>query len=487
MPFFFYRARDRAGALVTGTFEASTKAAAETNLDKMGLIPISVRSARKPIKLPDINLLLQSITPGDIILFSRQLATLFTAGIPLTRALFTLETQLVNKKLTGIIKTVREDLEGGATFANALKKHPHAFDETYYSMIEAGEAGGILDNILDRLAALKEKKQGINSKVKSATLYPKIVVGAIFAAIAILMTFVIPQFAKLYSGFKVPLPLPTKILIAASNFFSSYWYLLAVAVIAPFLIFRLYTKTEAGRYNWDRFKLKIPIFGPFSQKATMSRFARIFGALYRSGLPILQSLDIMSRVVDNKVISKAIKDIEGDIRAGKSLSEMMEKSRLFPPMVVQMVRVGEETGALDEMLDKVALYYDQEVEYTIRNITTTLEPILVCSFLAISGERFWSSAYLAREAALRIELSNIRRAIGFYHITKGKLPESLRQLAQEKVVVPTQDTPIAMDWPYIHGMAVDKEGYLLDPFGNRYIYDPNTGRIKTETKGYEIW
>jgi len=377
MPFFFYRARDRAGALVTGTFEASTKAAAETNLDKMGLIPISVRSARKPIKLPDINLLLQSITPGDIILFSRQLATLFTAGIPLTRALFTLETQLVNKKLTGIIKTVREDLEGGATFANALKKHPHAFDETYYSMIEAGEAGGILDNILDRLAAIKEKIQEINSKVKSATLYPKIVVGAIFAAIAILMTFVIPQFAKLYSGFKVPLPLPTKILIAASNFFSSYWYLLVIAVIAPFLIFRLYTKTGAGRYNWDRFKLKIPIFGPFSQKATMSRFARIFGALYRSGLPILQSLDIMSRVVDNKVISKAIKDIEGDIRAGKSLSEMMEKSRLFPPMVVQMVRVGEETGALDEMLDKVAQYYDQEVEYTIRNLTTTLEPILL--------------------------------------------------------------------------------------------------------------
>src|SRR4030065_416484 len=180
MAFFSYRARDRAGALVTGTFEASTKTAAETNLDKMGLIPISVRSARKPIKLPDISYLLQRITPEDIILFSRQLATLFTAGIPLTRALFTLETQLVNKKLTGIIKTVREDLECGATFANALKKLPHAFDETYYSMIEAGEAGGILDNILDRLAAIKEKIQEINSKVKSATLFSKIVFGGLF-------------------------------------------------------------------------------------------------------------------------------------------------------------------------------------------------------------------------------------------------------------------------------------------------------------------
>src|SRR3990170_4902932 len=377
MAFFSYRARDRAGALVTGTFEASKKTAAETNLDKMGLIPISVRSARKPIKLPDINLLLQSITPGDIILFSRQLATLFNAGIPLTRALFTLETQLIKKKITAIIKAVREDVEGGATFAQALKKHPHVFDETYYSMVEAGEAGGILDNILERLASMKERLQEINSKVKSATLYPKIVVGAIFVAVTILMAFVVPRFAKLYSGFNVPLPLPTRVLITISNFFVSYWYLVIIAVVTPVIIFKWYTKTEAGHYNWDKWKLSIPIFGPFSQKATMSRFARVFGSLYKSGLPILQSLDIVSRVTDNRLISKAVKDIETDIRGGKSLSELMEQSRLFPPMVVQMVQVGEETGALDDMLEKVAQYYDQEVDYTIRNLTTSLEPILL--------------------------------------------------------------------------------------------------------------
>ena len=377
MPFFSYRARNRAGALVTGKVEAVNKDSAGVNLDKMGLIPISVKPARKSIELPDINLLFQTITPQDIILFSRQLATLFNAGIPLTRALFTLETQLIKKKITAIIKAVREDVEGGATFAQALKKHPHVFDETYYSMVEAGEAGGILDDILERLAGMKERIQEINSKVKSATLYPKIVVGAIVVAIFILLWKVVPVFARLYSNFNVPLPLPTRILITISNFFTSYWYLVIIAVITPVVIFKWYTKTEAGHYNWDTWKLKIPIFGPFSQKATMSRFARVFGSLYKSGLPILQSLDIVSRVTDNRLISKAVKDIETDIRAGKSLSELMGQSHLFPPMVVQMVQVGEETGALDDMLEKVAQYYDQEVDYTIRNLTTSLEPILL--------------------------------------------------------------------------------------------------------------
>lgn len=377
MATFSYRARNRAGALVTGKFEAVTMTAAEANLDKMGLIPISVRPAKKAFEFPDINLLFQTISQQDIILFSRQLSTLFSAGIPLTRALFTLEMQLSSKKLISVVKTVREDVEGGATFANALKKHPRVFDETYYSMVEAGEAGGILDNILERLAGMKERLSEINSKVKSATLYPKIVVGAIFVAVAILMTFVVPRFAKLYSSFNVPLPLPTRILIAISNFFTSYWYLAVVAVIIPIVLFKWWTKTDAGHYTWDKWKLKIPVFGPFSQKATMSRFARVFGALYKSGLPILQSLDIVSRVTDNRRISKAVKDIENDIKAGKSLSELMEKSRLFPPLVVQMAHVGEETGALDEMLEKVAQYYDQEVDSTIRNLTTTLEPMLL--------------------------------------------------------------------------------------------------------------
>lgn len=377
MAFFSYRARNRSGVLVTGRCEAANKAAAEVNLDRMGLIPISVKPLKKVIEIPDIDFLIQKITPQDIILFSRQLATLFTAGVPLTRALFSLETQLSNKRLTAIIRNVREDVEAGGTLAQALKKHPHVFDETYYSMVEAGEAGGILDSILDRLAGMKERLQEINSKVKSATLYPKIVVAAIFIAVFILMFQVIPVFAKLYSSFNVQLPLPTRILISVSDVFTSYWYLAAIVIIASILIFKWYTRTESGHYNWDRFKLNIPIFGLLSLKATMSRFARVFGALHRSGLPILQSLDIVSRVTDNRILSKTVKNIENEIRGGKSLSELMAKSQLFPPMVVQMVQVGEDTGKLDEMLEKVAQYYDQEVEYTVKNLTTSLEPILL--------------------------------------------------------------------------------------------------------------
>jgi len=377
MAIFSYRARDKAGALVMGICEAENKAAAEISLDRMGLIPLSVNPARKTIKFPDISSLLQRITPEDIILFSRQLATLFTAGIPLTRALFTLEVQLVNKKFTDIIKRVREDVEGGSTFAQALQKHPQVFDETYhrhtrYPTSARSYRPHALISVPNSFASRE-----INSKVKSATLYPKIVVGAVIIAIIILVTFAIPQFAKLYSGFNVPLPLPTRILIVISNLFTSYWYLVAVLIIAPILIFRWYIRTEKGHYNWDKFKLAIPIFGLFSLKVTMSRFARVFGALYKSGLPILQSLDIVSRVVDNKLISKSIKDIETDVRGGKSLSELMDQARLFPPMVVQMVKVGEDTGALDEMLEKVAQYYDQDVDYTIRNLTTILEPVLL--------------------------------------------------------------------------------------------------------------
>lgn len=393
MPLFSYRARDKTGALITGKLEAVSKEAAEVNIDKMGLIPISISFTRdiqlfKNIK--NINTLFQRITFQDVILFSRQLSTLFHAGIPLNRSLFTLERQITNEKLVAVIKAVREDIEGGATFAQALKKYPQVFDETYYSMIEAGEAGGILDSILERLADMKERIQEINAKVKAATLYPKIVLAAIFIAIAVIMVLVVPNFSKLYASFKVELPLPTRILIAISNLFVSYWYLGIAAIIVVIVMVKWYMKTETGKYNWDKWKLKIPIFGALFQKVTMSRFSRTFGALYKSGLPILQSLDIVSRVVNNKLVSITIKDIETNIRGGKSLSELMEPSHLFPPMVVQMVQIGEETGALDEMLEKVAQYYDQEVDHTIRNLNTLLEPVLlvfifgIVLFLALS-------------------------------------------------------------------------------------------------------
>ncbi len=378
MPFFQYRARDKQGGLVTGNMEAADHASLESALDKMGLIPTKVVSRSKaPRNLPDIKSFFKKVPQQDLILFSRQLATLFSAGVPLTRAIFSLERQATSPVFRDIIKKLREDIEAGSSFANAIKKHPSTFPELYASMVEAGEAGGILDNVLDRLALMLEKNAENRAKVKSATLYPKIVIAAIIIAVIVLMTFVIPKFSKLYASFKVALPLPTRMLIGISNGFVSYWYIIFGGAIAGFVILRLYVSTEAGRLRWDSLRLSIPIFGPLVLKSILSRFARVLGSLYKSGLPILQSIDIVSRAVENRVISREVKAIENEVRSGKSLSEPMASSPNFPPMVVQMIKVGEDTGNLDDMLEKVAEYYDQEVDTTIRNLTTTLEPVLL--------------------------------------------------------------------------------------------------------------
>jgi len=384
MPFFKYRARDREGSLVTGRLEAEDTAALEEALDSMGLIPISVSSSNKASSgRSRLKRLFEQIPQKDIILFSRQLATLFAAGVPLTRALGTLEKQVSTDAFREVIKKVREDVEGGGTFSAAIARHPKVFPELYAHMVEAGEAGGILDEVLDRLAFMLERASENRAKVKSAMLYPKIVLGAIVVAIVVLMTFVIPKFSKMYASFKVPLPLPTRMLIALSNIFVHYWYLPLAAAAAVYLVFRLYTSTDKGRINWDKLRLRFPIFGPIILKSIHSRFARVLGSLYKSGLPILQSLDISSRAVENKLIAEEVKKIEDEVREGKSLSEPMAESAHFPPMVVQMVLVGEDTGNLDDMLEKVAQYYDNEVDASIRNLTTTLEPVLLAFIFVI--------------------------------------------------------------------------------------------------------
>ncbi len=381
MPFFQYRARDRQGALVTGTLEADDKSGLEVSLDRMGLIPISVESVRKSSAPLLKGVFGQGrVSTQEVILFSRQLATLFGAGVPLTRALISIERQMTNMFFASVVREIREHIEGGGVLSAAIKKYPRVFPELYSSMVEAGEAGGILDDILERLAFMLEKSSENRSKVKSATLYPKIVIFALFAAVIVLMYFVVPRFATLYASFKTALPLPTRMLIAASNFFTAYWYLIALSVASVIIGYKVYTSTESGRLNWDRLALKVPIFGPIIKKSILSRFSRLLGALYKSGLPILQSLDIVSRAVENRLIANEIIFIETEVRAGKPLSELMASSRHFPPLVVQMVSIGEETGNLDTMLEKAAQYYDQEVDSAIRNLTTALEPILL-SFL----------------------------------------------------------------------------------------------------------
>ncbi len=384
MPFFSYRARDRNGALVTGRLEGASSEEIEASLDRMGLIPIRVSPERslRGLKIVDLGSLFRRVSDEDLILFSRQLATLFSAGIPLTTALYTLEAQMENPEFVKVIRGVREAVEEGSSLAGALARYPKVFPELFVNMVEAGEAAGILDNVLDRLAFMLEKSAENRSKVKSATLYPKIVIAAIFVAVVILMNFVIPKFAQLYKSFDVPLPLPTRMLIALSEAFESYWYIVVGAAVLAYLAFRLYVSTERGRYNLDRLLLKVPVFGPLMLKSILARFARVLGSLYSSGLPILQSLDIVSRAVENRAVAEAVKTVEDEVRLGKDLSEPMSKIGLFPPVVVQMVAVGEQTGNLDEMLEKVAQYYDREVDATIRNLTTILEPVLLLFIFA---------------------------------------------------------------------------------------------------------
>lgn len=378
MPQFAYRVRNYDGELVTGQAEATDRGSMEKLLEGQGFIPISVSETRsRTYDMERFNALFETVKPEDLIIFTRQLGTMYRAGIPFMRSVKAVADQTESKALKKVIETIRADVERGESFSHALSRHPKVFDELFVSMIEAGEAGGVLDEILDRLSTLLEKDAEIKSKIKSATLYPKIVVGAIIAAAAILVTFVIPKFAALYGGFKVTLPLPTRMLVSMSGFFNRYWYLMAIVSIVSVFTFRYVVKTEPGRVWWDRTRLKFPVFGPLTLKASMSRFSMILGTLVRSGIPILTALEISGRAVGNVVITAEVDRVRNEIRGGRPLAAPMEDSILFPPMMTQMVSVGEETGQLDDMLLRVADHLNTEVDYTIRNLSTLIEPMLL--------------------------------------------------------------------------------------------------------------
>lgn len=377
MPQYSYRVRNYEGELVTGEAEAQDKGSLEKTLAGQGFIPISVNEIRRSFDLERFKALFERVLPEDLIIFTRQLGTMYTAGIPFVRSMKAVKEQTGSETLKKVMEKVRADVENGETFANAISRHPRVFNELYVSMVEAGEAGGVLDDILARLSTLLEKDAEIKAKIKSATLYPKIVVGALIAAVAILVIFVIPKFATLYGNFKVALPLPTRILVFISTFFSKYWYIMVLIAIASVISFRFIIKTGAGRNWWDRARLKFPIFGPLSLKASMSRFSMILGTLVKSGIPILLAMEISGRAVGNVIISAEVERVRNEIRGGRALAAAMEEGGLFPPMMTQMVSVGEETGKLDEMLLRVADHLNTEVDYTVRNMSTLLEPMLL--------------------------------------------------------------------------------------------------------------
>lgn len=378
MPLYHYKARDKEGVLQSGEMEAGKREAVADQLANAGLIPVQIEE-QVPSLFSGIDLsnLFAKVKAQDLIIFSRQIATLMSAGVPFIQSLTTMEKQTDNSLLRAAIAAIRRDLEAGETFSDALAKHPRIFSKLYVSMIRAGETAGILDDILNRLALLAEHDSETRARVKTAVRYPMIVVIAICLAFVFLVSFVIPKFVVIYAGLKTELPLPTRILIGINHAVQNYWYLMILGGIALVWGVIWYVGTPEGRWHWDKLKLKLPVFGILFQKVALSRFARIFSAMQKSGISMMLTLEIAGETVGNVVIARVVEEMRENLREGKGLLGPMEASGLFPPLVVQMIAVGEETGQLDTMLNKVSDYYDLDVDYALRNLSTMIEPILL--------------------------------------------------------------------------------------------------------------
>ena len=374
-------------------------------LFQLGYFPIKLEEEGTgvPLNLSDLWQRFQQVTFEDIIFFSQQLSTLYKAGVPLLTGLISLAEQSENKKMKAMLKAIGQQVEKGSTLFEAMAKYPEVFTPVYVNMIRAGETSGMLGQTLDRFVTLADREMRTRQRVKEATRYPKIVVISLAVAFGVLIAFVIPRFAEVFSRFNTPLPLPTRVMIAINHVFHTYWYIVLAALFGiPFFI-RHYIRTPQGKYLWDRFKIRIPVFGPLFLKIALSRFAYIFVMLNRSGIPILQTLSITSSTIDNVILSQSIEEIGKKVREGSSLTDAMSESGRFTPLVIQMLSVGESSGTLDEMLMRVTEYYDIEVENSIKKLSTYVEPTLtlflgvVVLFLALAVFLpWWNLASLFR-------------------------------------------------------------------------------------------
>ncbi|MGZ5296684.1 MAG: type II secretion system F family protein [Actinomycetota bacterium] len=373
---YAYKVRDRSGNLVTGTLVADNERLVLERLREMGYTPLEVGKEKKGLNL-EINIRPAKIKLKEVAIFSRQFATMVNSGLPILRALSILSDQVSNKELAKTLVAVRNDVEQGASLSAAMAKFPKAFNDLYIAMVKSGETGGMLDDVLLRLADVLEREVHLRQKIKSAMTYPVAVVALVFLIMSAMLLFVVPQFKSIYTQLGGTLPLPTRVLLMMSDGVKKYWYLVIVFTVVFVFLFKRYKKTDSGRANLDAIKLKIPIFGTLFHKTALSRFSSTAGMLLRSGVPILQALDIVADTVNNKVMSKAVIDVQASVREGESIAKPLAKHAVFPPMVVQMLAVGEETGQVDTMLDKVAKFYDQEVEASVDALTSLIEPLLI--------------------------------------------------------------------------------------------------------------
>jgi type IV pilus assembly protein PilC len=385
---YVYKVRAPNGSVVSGSIEAAEQRAAVDKLRGQKYIILEINEARKGALdefIKNINFFKPKVKSKDLVLFSRQLSTLVSAGVPIVQGLSILNEQIENPAFKQVVSKVQEDIESGQAIADAMKKHPNAFTELYVSMIRAGELGGILDVILERLSAYLESAEALKGKVKGAMIYPIVVASIAGAVTVFLLTFVIPTFKEIFSSFGAELPFVTQMLINLSDFLRKYFVFVAAFPFVLFFSFRQIRKSEFGLQKTDELSLKFPVFGLLLRKVAIAKFTRTFGTLIKSGVPILQALDTVAKTSGNKVIEKSIMQARESIREGERIADPLKKAGVFPPMVIQMISVGEETGNLDTMLSKIADFYDQEVDVAVKGLTSMIEPIIIVAMGLVIG------------------------------------------------------------------------------------------------------
>jgi type IV pilus assembly protein PilC len=371
---FMWEGRTRGGGVHKGEIEADTKEVAIATLRQQHIIVTTIKPKPKELSFPGFG---GKVSEKDLVLFTRQFSTMIDAGLPLVQCLDILSKQTENKAFAKVLVEIKQDVEGGTTFADALRKYPKIFDDLYVNLVHAGEVGGVLDTTFTRLAGYIEKARSLKGKVKSAMIYPSAILFVAVSVVVFLMIFVIPVFAQMFQDFGGTLPWPTQLVIGLSNFMKHYvLFAIPIFIVAVFG-FKQYYRTESGKRNIHRTILKAPIFGSLMQKASIARFSRTLSTLMSSGVPIIDSLDITARTAGNKVLEDAVLASVGSIREGQTLATPLAKHAVFPPMVVQMVEIGDVTGELDSMLGKIADFFEEEVDRAVEALTAMLEPMMM--------------------------------------------------------------------------------------------------------------
>jgi len=375
---YTYKVRDRAGKVLEGSIEADSTTLVANKLRQMGYVPLAIDKKAGGGASKELHIFKPKVKLKDIAVFSRQFATMINSGLSLLRALSILEEQTESKALAAILKDVRVDVEKGSSLSQSLARHPKAFNRLYIAMVRAGETGGVLDSVLLQLADTIEKQVELRHKIKSAMTYPVAVLALVVLIVTAMLLFIVPTFKGLYADLGGTLPLPTRMLLGVSDILKRFFPIVFAAELGFIWGFKRWIATDKGRGIWDRIKLRIPIFGKLVHKTALARFSRTLASLLRAGVPILEALEITSETVGNTVVANVVMEVQDGVKQGEPIAKRLtEHPEVFPPMVTQMLAVGEETGAVDTMLDKVAEFYEQEIEALVNSLTSLLEPLLI--------------------------------------------------------------------------------------------------------------